>query len=584
MKRKTPLKVWAHSKSLLLENIVPSVKKVLLAPFPPCVDENLMPLRAKSRIVVLGNHEDRTWSKSQRFAPVLRQDSLRFLTSLAVEHRCTLKQGDVKNAFCNSELPSDEVTIVRPPIGDPSAAKNEFWLLRKTLYGLRRSPKHWYDKINRILRAMGLQPNLYDPCLYSGFIKDPNDPSDTPSTIPFVLGLYVDDFVFFSPDKEQEAKFCRILADQIPVDFMGTVEWFLGIHFNWNVSDDEVEVHLNQSGFARNLVERFECETRDPTPTATPWRSGLPIDSIPSASIDDVSPAQKRRREAYQSLVGSIGWLANTTRPDLSPVHSFLSSYTMVPAAGHMKAALYCLHYINSTHDQGISFSSRDGQPVHTFLHHPDISDAEAFTDAVPPKLERRQHLTTYSDACWGSQLGSSVRDGTLLPLFKQRSMSGAIIFRMGGPIAWTCVRQERTSHSSCEAEIRATCEGSKLTMAIRNLAGDLRYAGIPVVDTSEPTTVYNDNESCVSWAHSLTTKAIRHMELRENSVREWVQDKCINVRHVKGTCNPSDIFTKEMKDGVHYRRLRNSFMSTAASFVQTALAAVFRRQASATI
>ncbi len=27
-------------------------------------DENLLPLRAKSRIVLLGNHEDRVWSKS----------------------------------------------------------------------------------------------------------------------------------------------------------------------------------------------------------------------------------------------------------------------------------------------------------------------------------------------------------------------------------------------------------------------------------------------------------------------------------------------------------------------------------------
>ena len=29
---------------------------------------------------------------------------------------------------------------------------------------------------------------------------------------------------------------------------------------------------------------------------------------------------------------------------------------------------------------------------------------------------------------------------------------------------------------------------------------------------------------------------------------------------HVKGTCNPSDIFTEEMKDGAHFRRLRDSF------------------------
>jgi len=42
-------------------------------------DEQLMPLRAKSRIVVLGNRETHDWSKSDRFAPVLRFDSLRFL-------------------------------------------------------------------------------------------------------------------------------------------------------------------------------------------------------------------------------------------------------------------------------------------------------------------------------------------------------------------------------------------------------------------------------------------------------------------------------------------------------------------------
>jgi len=50
-------------------------------------DENLLPLCAKSRIVALRYLEERIWSKSDRFAPVLHQDSLRFLTSLAVEKR-----------------------------------------------------------------------------------------------------------------------------------------------------------------------------------------------------------------------------------------------------------------------------------------------------------------------------------------------------------------------------------------------------------------------------------------------------------------------------------------------------------------
>ncbi len=87
-------------------------------------DKNLLPLRAKSCIVVLGNHKDRVWSKLDHFVPVLCSDSLRFLVSLAVERRCTLKHDDVKNAFCNGVLPPEEVTIVRPLLSDPSTKPN----------------------------------------------------------------------------------------------------------------------------------------------------------------------------------------------------------------------------------------------------------------------------------------------------------------------------------------------------------------------------------------------------------------------------------------------------------------------------
>ena len=99
-------------------------------------DENLLPLHAKSRIVALGNLEERTWSKSDRFAPVLHQDSLRFLTSLAVEKCCPLQQRDCKNMFCHGILPSKETTIVCPPSGEPDADPQKYWLLLKMLYGL----------------------------------------------------------------------------------------------------------------------------------------------------------------------------------------------------------------------------------------------------------------------------------------------------------------------------------------------------------------------------------------------------------------------------------------------------------------
>jgi hypothetical protein len=178
-------------------------------------NEHLMLLRAKSRVVILGNREGSDWSKSECFAPVLRFDSLRFLVSLLAQHRRGLQQGDCKNAFCQGILPPEETTIIRPSSGEPDAGKDEYWLLLKTLYGLRRSPHHWYEKIDAILRSIGLATSLHDPCLYSGYKCDPKDPSGLPSSKPLSLGLYVDDFVYFLEDPATKALFERILQEII---------------------------------------------------------------------------------------------------------------------------------------------------------------------------------------------------------------------------------------------------------------------------------------------------------------------------------------------------------------------------------
>ena len=70
-------------------------------------------------------------------------------------------------------------------------------------------------------------------------------------------------------------------------------------------------------------------------------------------------------------------------------------------------------------------------------------------------------------------------------------------------------------------------------------------------------------------------------MELRENSVREWVENKTLNVLHVSGRINPADIFTKEMRDGAHFRRLRDSFMCRLSNFLQQSLLVIHHQSES---
>ena len=89
------------------------------------------------------------------------------------------------------------------------------------------------------------------------------------------------------------------------------------------------------------------------------------------------------------------------------------------------------------------------------------------------------------------------------------------------------------------------------------------------MIDGATTTRVFNDNAACVQWAASCTTKGIKHLNLRENQVREEHQSGAYQVLHIPGQINPSDIFTKEMRDSAHFRRLRDCMMVSRAAFLK---------------
>jgi len=93
--------------------------------------------RAKYCIVVLGNLDYyHQWSKESTAAPVMYQLELRLLTSLAVFHKHTLKNCDVKQVFVQSSLPPDEEYYVKPPVGCPRSPPGTYFKFIRSLYGL----------------------------------------------------------------------------------------------------------------------------------------------------------------------------------------------------------------------------------------------------------------------------------------------------------------------------------------------------------------------------------------------------------------------------------------------------------------
>jgi hypothetical protein len=174
----------------------------------------------------------------------------------------------------------------------------------------------------------------------------------------------MDNFIYFSANPNFECLFKQLLSSLVTVDFMGSVEWFLITHFQWHKTKDEVSVHLSQTDFAAHLVEDNSAPLRSITVNATPYQSGLPINAIPESDKDKDCPTFIECKQKYQSVVGFIGWLASSTHPDLAVTHSFLLAYNNKPSQSHWNAALYVLHYIHSTINYGIPFTSKESPAI----------------------------------------------------------------------------------------------------------------------------------------------------------------------------------------------------------------------------
>jgi len=508
-------------------------------------DSDGKPVRAKSRVVVLGNKDPVEWTKAECYAPVVSQPIVRLLTSLAVRNRTTLKQADCKNAFCHPELPEDEPTIVRPPAGCPISKPNTYWRLKKTLYGLRRSPRHWYHLITKQLKAIGLRQTAHEDCLFVGEI--------IPGRPPLYLATYVDDLIYFSADPSVEKQFEADFSARVKVDFMGEADYYLGTHFEWKHDPDgHITCHLSQEGYAHMLVDAMGLQNAVSSTKMTPYRSGLAIDTLSNHDSSLSDTQLETLRHKYRSYLGMLNWLSISTRPDLTTVHSLLASATESPSPAHLDALRHVGRYIKATSDYGISFSSRSNAALEAFIQFP-------LDDNNPTKPSP----TAFADSNWGPQDASTPtpQNHRQVSMDETRSICGHLVFLSNGPLVWKSHKEKRNSRSSCEAEVKATDECTKSVQWIRHVLSDLNLLD------QDPTPIYNDNMAAVMWSNSTSNKAMRHVNIRENAVREAIhKHKEVTVQHIGGKVNPSDLFTKEHKSDEIYRSIRDSFMSRRSS------------------
>ena len=78
---------------------------------------------------------------------------------------------------------------------------------------------------------------------------------------------------------------------------------------------------------------------------------------------------------------------------------------------------------------------------------------------------------------------------------------------------------------------------------------------------------IYNDNNACVLWSKVKTTEGLRHIQMRENAIRELQAIDFVDVQHIGEAINLSDMYTKENKDVNRYIDCRDATIAYPSEY-----------------
>jgi len=157
--------------------------------------------RHKVRWVVCGFSQQHSIDFDETFSLVVKPATIRVILSLAFH------QLDVKNAFLHGHL--EETVYCQQPPGfvDPTTP-DHVCLLRKSLYGLKQTPRAWYQRFTSYIRTLGFVASVTDTSLF--VYKEGGN-------VAYML-LYIDDIVLTT----SSADLLHLITERLHSEFAMT--------------------------------------------------------------------------------------------------------------------------------------------------------------------------------------------------------------------------------------------------------------------------------------------------------------------------------------------------------------------------
>ena len=361
--------------------------------------------RYKARLVVLGCRQRAGVDYQEIYAPVGKHATLRTLLAVVAARDLELHQLDVANAFLNGELEED-VWIEQPPGYKSKGDENLACHLRKTLYGLKQSPRAWYLNLRKELEKIGFTASEADPGLFV-HRKD--------GACTYVL-IHVDDILIAgSLDGVQSVK--DLLAQVFKVKDMGPSAFYLGMDLIRNRAKRTLSI--GQKRYVKDILTKYGVDEMKP--------KSLPL---PSTPLSRSGTLLKSMTPSYSEIIGSLMYLAVCSRPDISQAVGALARYMSNPTEEHYRAAKHVLAYLAGTSEM--------------MLHYGD--------------LENGAELTGYCDSDYAGDTDT------------RRSTTGFVYTLNGGAITWSSRLQPTVAASTTEAEYMSAASAVKEALWFRKL------------------------------------------------------------------------------------------------------------------
>ncbi|XP_071709322.1 uncharacterized protein [Rutidosis leptorrhynchoides] len=263
----------------------------------------------------------------ETFSTVVKSATIQTVLSLAISRHWPVHQLDVKNSFLHMNL-SETVYMHQPPgFWDPDLPYH-VCLLHKSLYGLKQTPRAWFQRFAGYAQRVGFQHSICDSSLFI-YKKDVD--------IAYLL-LYVDDSILTASTPVLLQQFIASLHKEFSMTDLGPINYFLGISVHRKTSG----MFLSQKKYATEILERADMASCNPCRTPVDTSTKLTTSGPP---VQDPT--------LYRSVAWALQYLT-FTRPDISYAVQQICLFMHDPREPHLAALRRILSYIQGTIDLGL--------------------------------------------------------------------------------------------------------------------------------------------------------------------------------------------------------------------------------------